>query len=148
MKYLKLFENFSEEKPKSITIELSDNFIEENKLYKFNHQIEMQPGLYYNLGNTKSEIGKPSNFFFATYLPDINEIQYFIFETNTAYQFLKLANEKSISEIQKKRLIDSGRETGLRFIPMSYSKFERGFEVGEVGDRGGYFKITAVEPFK
>jgi hypothetical protein len=76
MKYIKLFENFTDENkyPSSITVKLTDEFIIEKKLYKFNREIEMQPEIQYNLGNTESKVNEDKEVYFAEYRPKIGEI--------------------------------------------------------------------------
>ena len=145
MKYLKLFENFTGQNPEKITVKLTDKFIKEQNLYKFNEVVEMQPEISYNLGNTHATVtGRPSTFIFATYFPDINEIQCFKIETQSSSAFLRFAEEATLNHVQKKRLIDSAKEGDYRYIPDFYSKFEKGFQPGETDDRG-YFEITKVE---
>jgi hypothetical protein len=145
MKYVKTFENFTGQNPEKITVKLTDKFIKEENLYKFNEVVEMQPEISYNLGNTHATAtGRPSTFIFATYFPDINEIQCFKIEAQSSSAFLRFAKEATLNHVQKKRLIDSAKEGDYRYIPDFYSKFEKGFQPGETDDRG-YFEITKVE---
>lgn len=151
MKYIKLFEQiFSEEKPTSITIELTDEFKERTKEYKnsegnrgfniFSSTITLSNnGSRYNMVKVATipyDLKRDIQFdFWASYRPKANEI--YVDQSNASLNDLKRLDS---SELQSTQPILS--EPGI-FSPGYYCKFENGFKVGEVDDRG-YFRIVAV----
>jgi hypothetical protein len=152
MKYIKLFENFSEEgKPKSITIELTDKFKEHmqestettngNKGFATgSSKIELWSNRgQYNLvkiGTIPYDIKRDLQFdFWASYRPDANEI--YVDQSNST------AKELQENFLLKGNSIPSTAGIVSKFTSGYYCKFENGFKVGEV-DHRGYFKIVKI----
>lgn len=152
MKHIKLFEqSFSEEeKPLSITIELTKEFEEHTRESKnsdgnigfttFNSAINLyNNGTRYNMVKVATipwDIRRDLQFdFWASYRPKSNEI--YVDQSNVSLNDLKRLDS---SELQSTQPILS--EPGI-FSPGYYCKFENGFKVGEV-DHRGYFRIVAV----
>lgn len=163
MKYVKTFENFTEEEklenyPKSITIKLTDKFIrrmEDFKIGEVGKTGVAIPGIIKLWNDGKShnmiKIGRlrsdEYNYkdiekdYWISYHPDIKEVK--LDESITTTESRKKYGE--INEITKK-CQDEGSLVydDLRFNNFNYGKFENGFKVGEV-DHVGYFKIIGVE---
>ena len=151
MKYIKLFENFSEEeKPKSITIELTDEFKKKMKESKntdgnegftsYGSKIELyNNGNRYNLvkvGTIPYDVKRDLQFdFWASYRPDANEI--YVDQSSATAKDLE-------NSLLKGNSIPSTAGIVSKLEPGYYCKFENGFNVGEE-DHRGYFKIVAVE---
>ena len=151
MKYIKLFENFSEEeKPLSITIELTDEFKKRMKESKntdgnegftsYGSKIELyNNGTRYNLekvGTIPYDVKRDLQFdFWASYRPKANEI--YVNQSNSTAKDLENSMLKDDS-------IPSTAGIVSKLEPGYYCKFENGFNVGEV-DHRGYFKIVAVK---
>jgi hypothetical protein len=151
MKYIKLFENFSEEeKPKSITIELTDEFKKRMKEQKntdgnegfasHGSKIELyNNGNRYNLekvGTIPYDVKRDLQFdFWASYRPDANEI--YVDQSNST------AKELQENFLLKGNSIPSTAGIVSKFTSGYYCKFENGFKVGEV-DHRGYFKIVKI----
>ena len=151
MKHIKLFENFSEEeKPKSITIELTDKFKEHmqessettngNKGFATGRsKIELWSNRgQYNLvkiGTIPYDIKRDLQFdFWASYRPKADEI--YVNQSNSTAKDLENSMLKDDS-------IPSTAGIVSKLEPGYYCKFENGFKVGEV-DHRGYFKIVKV----
>jgi hypothetical protein len=150
MKYLKLFENFSEEeKPLSITIELTDEFKKRMKESKNTDgdegftsngsKIELyNNGTRYNLekvGTIPYDVKRDLQFdFWASYRPKANEI--YVNQSNSTAKDLENSMLKDDS-------IPSTAGIMSKLEPGYYCKFENGFKVGEV-DHRGYFKIVKI----
>lgn len=151
MKYIKLFENFNEEeKPTSITIELTDEFKERMKEQKnsdgdegfisFDTKKELSNnGNSYNLvkvGTIPYDVKRDLQFdFWASYRPKADEI--YVNQSNSTAKDLENSMLKGDS-------IPSTAGIVSKLEPGYYCKFKNGFKVGEVDDRG-YFKIVAVK---
>ena len=151
MKYIKLFENFSEEeKPLSITIELTDEFKKRMKESKntdgnegfasYGSKIELyNNGNRYNLekvGTIPYDVKRDLQFdFWASYRPDANEI--YVDQSNST------AKELQENFLLKGNSIPSTAGIVSKFTSGYYCKFENGFKVGEV-DHRGYFKIVKI----
>jgi hypothetical protein len=151
MKHIKLFENFSEEeKPTSITIELTDEFKERMKEQKnsdggegfisFGTKKELSNnGNSYNLvkvGTIPYDVKRDLQFdFWASYRPKADEI--YVNQSNSTAKDLENSMLKGDS-------IPSTAGIVSKLEPGYYCKFKNGFKVGEVDDRG-YFKIVAVK---
>ena len=151
MKYIKLFENFSEEeKPKSITIELTDKFKENmqessettngNKGFAtVSSKIELWSNRgQYNLvkiGTIPYDIKRDLQFdFWASYRPKANEI--YVNQSNSTAKDLE-------NSLLKGDSIPSTAGIVSKLTPGYSCKFENGFKVGEV-DHRGFFKIVEV----
>ena len=149
MKYLKLFESFSEEKPKSITIELTDEFkkmTEESKnsegikgFVTYNSKIELwSDGDRYNLvkvGTIPYDVKRDLQFdFWASYRPKANEI--YVDQSSSTSKDLE-------NSLLKGDSIPSTAGIVSKLTPGYYCKFENGFKVGEV-DHRGFFKIVKI----
>ena len=151
MKYIKLFENFSEEeKPKSITIELTDKFKENmqessettngNKGFAtVSSKIELWSyrGQYnlVKIGTIPYDIKRDLQFdFWASYRPKANEI--YVNQSNSTAKDLE-------NSLLKGDSIPSTAGIVSKLTPGYYCKFENGFKVGEV-DHRGFFKIVEV----
>ena len=151
MKHIKLFENFSEEeKPKSITIELTDKFKENmqessettngNKGFAtVSSKIELWSNRgQYNLvkiGTKPYDIKRDLQFdFWASYRPKANEI--YVNQSNSTAKDLE-------NSLLKGDSIPSTAGIVSKLTPGYYCKFENGFKVGEV-DHRGFFKIVEV----
>ena len=151
MKHIKLFENFSEEeKPTSITIELTDEFKERMKEQKNSDGDEgfisigtkkelSNNGNSYNLvkvGTIPYDVKRDLQFdFWASYRPKADEI--YVNQSNSTAKDLENSMLKGDS-------IPSTAGVVSKLEPGYYCKFKNGFKVGEVDDRG-YFKIVAVK---
>jgi hypothetical protein len=151
MKYIKLFENFSEEeKPLSITIELTDEFKKRMKESKntdgdegftsYGSKIELyNNGTRYNLekvGTIPYDVKRDLQFdFWASYRPKADEI--YVNQSNSTAKDLENSMLKDDS-------IPSTAGIVSKLEPGYYCKFENGFKVGEV-DHRGYFKIVEVK---
>ena len=153
MKYLKLFENFSEEeKPLSITIELTDEFKDHmkqssettsgNKGYANGFTLPelWNNGDRYNfvkVGTIPYDVKRDLQFdFWASYRPKANEI--YVNQSNSTSKDLEENSLLNSDSIPSTAGVVSKLEPGY------YCKFENGFKVGEV-DHRGYFKIVAVK---
>jgi hypothetical protein len=151
MKHIKLFENFSEEeKPTSITIELTDKFKERMKEQKNSDGDEgfisigtkkelSNNGNRFNLvkvGTIPYDVKRDLQFdFWASYRPKADEI--YVNQSNSTAKDLENSMLKDDS-------IPSTAGIVSKLEPGYYCKFKNGFKVGEVDDRG-YFKIVAVK---
>jgi len=151
MKHIKLFENFSEEeKPTSITIELTDEFKERMKEQKNSDGDEgfisigtkkelSNNGNSYNLvkvGTIPYDVKRDLQFdFWASYRPKADEI--YVNQSSSTAKDLENSMLKGDS-------IPSTAGIVSKLEPGYYCKFKNGFKVGEVDDRG-YFKIVAVK---
>ena len=153
MKHIKLFESFSEEeKPNSITIELTDKFKE--RMRESSETTNGAKGfatgrskieLYctgqgkHNLvkiGTIPYDIKRDVQFdFWASYRPKADEI--YVNQSNSTAKDLEdsMLNDDSIPSTSR---VASELEPGY------YCKFSNGFKPGEVDDRG-YFKIVAIK---
>jgi hypothetical protein len=152
MKYIKLFENFSEEeKPLSITIELTDEFKKKMKESKntdgnegfasYGSKIELyNNGTRYNLekvGTIPYDVKRDLQFdFWASYRPNANEI--YVDQSNST------AKDLEENYLLKGNSIPSTAGIVSKLTSGYYCKFENGFKVGEV-DHRGYFKIVEVK---
>jgi len=150
MKYLKLFENFSEEeKPLSITIELTKEFEEHTRESKnsegnvgFTSLITpitlSNNGTRYNLVKVATipyDVRRDLQFdFWASYRPEANEI--YVDQSSATAKDL----ENSLLDGNS---IPSTAGVVSKLTPGYYCKFENGFKVGEV-DHRGYFKIVKI----
>ena len=153
MKHIKLFENFAEEeKPKSITIELTDEFKDHmkqssettsgNKGYTNDFTLPelWNNGDRYNfvkVGTIPYDIKRDLQFdFWASYNPKANEI--YVSQSNSTAKDLE---ENSLLNSDS---IPSTAGVVSKLTPGYYCKFNNGFKVGEV-DHRGFFKIVAVK---
>ena len=151
MKHIKLFEqSFSEEeKPLSITIELTKEFEEHTRESKnsdgnIGFTTLLTPitlfnnGTRYNMVKVATipwDIRRDLQFdFWASYRPKANEI--YVNQSSATAKDLKnsLLNDNSIP---------STAGVVSKLTPGYYCKFENGFKVGEV-DHRGFFRIVAV----
>ena len=151
MKHIKLFEqSFSEEeKPLSITIELTKEFEEHTREYKNSEGNQgfttlltpitlFNNGTRYNLVKISTipwDIRRDLQFdFWASYRPKANEI--YVNQSSATAKDLEnsLLNDNSIP---------STAGVVSKLTPGYYCKFENGFKVGEV-DHRGFFRIVAV----
>lgn len=174
MKYLKLFENFSNESehPFSITVvptekfkrKLQDmknsdgepTFLTGNEFrlvrYKQNQfnlvKVATTPiDSSKNDVNGKSVIGKQDDYWLS-YDPKNSEIYVHTSRIfGTSYLLNDFAKKIELLSTDRRYSTEDYRDEGLIWIGGYYCKFEKGFEVGMVSDGEGYFKITAVEPF-
>ena len=152
MKWIKLFENFTEENPSSIEIELTNELISLLKSRGVNVRFDMKLNLKHNsnyYGNYNMiKIGTSGsnydiqNDYWVSYHPDINEIQLkrnITTKEDREYNYNHKHNEIVVGKSEPVgKILSGGFETVL------FEKFENGFKVGEIGDRG-YFKIVGVE---
>jgi len=168
MKYLKLFENFSNESEHlfSITVVPTEKFkrnlqemknsegkptfltgdefrLFRNKQNQFNLvKIATTPfEITKNEFDGKSFLGKQDDHWLS-YDPKNNEIYVHtsrIFGTEFSFN-----DKELISTDRRFSASEDYRKVGLLWTGGFYCKFEKGFEVGMEDDRG-YFKITAVE---
>ena len=152
MKHIKLFENFSEEeKPTSITIELTDEFKERMKEQKNSDGDEgfisigtkkelSNNGNSYNLvkvGTIPYDVKRDLQFdFWASYNPKANEI--YVSQSNSTAKDLE---ENSLLNSDS---IPSTAGVVSKLTPGYYCKFNNGFKVGEV-DHRGFFKIVDIK---
>jgi len=147
---VKLNEN-EEEKPLSITIELTDEFKKRMKEYKntdgnegftsYGSKIELyNNGNRYNLekvGTIPYDVKRDLQFdFWASYRPKANEI--YVNQSNST------AKELEENSLLKGNSIPSTAGIMSKLEPGYYCKFENGFKVGEV-DHRGFFEIVAVK---
>jgi hypothetical protein len=152
MKHIKLFENFAEEeKPLSITIELTDKFKEDmqkssettsgNKGYANDFTLPelWNNGDRYNfvkVGTIPYDIKRDLQFdFWASYRPKANEI--YVSQSNSTAKDLENSMLKDDS-------IPSTAGVVSKLTPGYYCKFNNGFKVGEV-DHRGFFKIVDIK---
>jgi hypothetical protein len=152
MKHIKLFEGFSEEeKPKSITIELTDEFKEmmsrssETTNGKEGFATSITPlelwnnGDRYNLvkvGIIPYDLKRDLQFdFWAAYKPKADEI--LVYQSNSTAKDLQDSMLNNYS-------IPSTSLVAQKLTSDYYCKFENGFKVGEV-DHRGYFRIVSVK---
>jgi hypothetical protein len=130
----KIFEAFEEKAPESITVKLTDEGKKRFGLTTTPGAVKMNPGVYYNFGNTKYDPEKPqeAEILLAIYSPDIKEIR-----TST------IRPSKQFGELTKTQELRPHiiRDLKLQLVPMSNSKFPNGFETGMKDDRG-YFEIV------
>ena len=156
MKYLKLFENFSEKYPKSITVELTDKFVKENKIYKRSGQIKMQPEIYYNFGNTTANAFEDVTIYFGMYKPEIGEVfitEYVIpaRQKGETEWFLYLSKEQALGPNQVKNIESYVNKGELKHIPGTNCIFRKddyyktkGFVEGSE-DHRGYLRIVKID---
>ena len=157
MKYIKLFENFSEEDfPKSITIELTDKFIRRMKEYKSGRDTGFarqgtEIKLYYNngkynmfkIGTVPFDISTDiQHDYWISYHPNHNEV--YVSQSSASLNDVKKI--KDVDQIFSDSLIltEIGEHGQTLFSTGYYSKFNNGFKVGEISDNG-YFKIVDIE---
>ena len=173
MKYLKLFENFSEESehPFSITVVPTEQFkrklqdmknsdgkptfltgnefrLVRNKQNQFNLvKIATTPfEVTKNEFDGKSFLGKQDDHWLS-YDPKNNEI--YVHTSRVFGTEFSFNDDKELNSTDRRYAAsDDYRKMGLVWTGGFYCKFEKGFEVGMVSDGDGYFKITEVEPFK
>ena len=153
MKHIKLFENFAEEeKPKSITIELTDEFKDHmkqssettsgNKGYTNDFTLPelWNNGDRYNfvkVGTIPYDIKRDLQFdFWASYNPKANEI--YVSQSNST------AKDLEENSLLKGDSIPSTAGVVSKLTPGYYCKFNNGFKVGEV-DHRGFFKIVDIK---
>lgn len=151
MKHIKLFEQSftEEEKPLSITIELTEEFVEHMKKSKnsdgnqgfttFNSAINLyNNGSRYNMVKVATipyDIRRDLQFdFWASYRPKANEI--YVDQSSATAKDLQ-------NSLLGGDSIPSTAGVVSKLTPGYYCKFENGFKVGEV-DHRGYFRIVAV----
>ena len=158
MKYIKLFENFSEEDfPKSITIELTDKFIQRMKEYKSGQEegraLQVPDGWSYEIklfnnslsggGYNLVRIGTaPSHDYWICFFPEKNEVGVVQIVKTPEYKDWFSDQERyehNVSLFSKDHIM-----ANLKTDTSYYGKFENGFKVGEV-DHLGYFKIVDIE---
>jgi len=159
MKYIKLFENFSEEVfPKSITIKLTDKFIQRMKEYKsgrdtgFAHtgtiiELYNNNGKYnmVKIGTVPFDISTDiQHDYWISYHPNHNEV--YVSQSSTSLNDRTKLNIQNIDNVfsDSTILTEIGEHGQRLFSTGYYSKFNNGFKVGEVSDNG-YFKIIGVE---
>jgi len=135
--------------PSSITVELTDEFIDSKELYKTNNPITMRPEIYYNLGNTEASAYEDVNVYFAVYRPDIKEIQGICFvipgnQKGEIEWFLYLEKKSQLfpNEIEGiMRFVEKGE---LKLVPDFDTNFrDDGLKVGSM-DHREYFEIVDV----
>ena len=130
------------EAPLTITVEVTAKGRSSMRLYTGPSSIKMTGGNnsdYYYIGNTKAELGKETNIYFATYRDDIKEIQ-------TMYLALIPGNGKFNELVNSKYLNSNEIEnlpSDIRKVPDAYFAFQNGFGVGEE-DHRGYFRILQI----
>lgn len=122
--------------PESITVELTDEGKKRFGLSTTPGAVKMNPGVYYNLGNTKYNPEKPQEFeiLLAIYRKDTKEILVSAIRPSTTSDARELTNTP---ELRPHNIEDYK----LQLVPMSNSKFKNGFETGVKDDRG-YFEIV------
>jgi len=141
--------NENEDKaPLTITVKVTEEGKKKMRLYTDPSQIEMTGGEshYYYIGNTKAELGKETNIYFATYRNDIEEIQMICL-------VLAPGNGK-FNELVKSDYLNSNE---IKNLPSDIKQIEGGdyiFRQGEyakakgvvVGgtDHRGYFEIVSI----
>ena len=152
MKHIKLFEGFyEEEKPRSITIELTDEFKEmmgrssettngRKGFATYITPIELwNNGDIYNLakvGTIPYDLNRDLQFdFWAAYKPKADEI--LVYQSNSTAEDLQDSMLNNYS-------IPSTSPVASELTSDYYCKFENGFKVGEV-DHRGYFRIVSVK---
>ena len=160
MKYIKLFENFSEEDfPKSITIKLTDKFIRRMEEFKIGDvgktgfslpgapsgKIKLwNNGKSYNMIKIGSLRSDEYNFrdiekdYWISYHPDKKEVKFD--ESITTTESRKKYGERSEITMND----DDPMWDNLKLSSFQHGEFENGFKVGEV-DHLGYFKIVDIE---
>ena len=127
----KLNEN-EDEAPLVITVKVTEEGKTKMRLYTGPSSIKMTGGNnsdYYYIGNTKAELGKETNIYFARYRDDIKEILVSYLMPKSSEEFTKLVNSQYISLRDMKGSIPSGNH-----------KFDNGFEKG-MKDHRGEFEI-------
>ena len=159
MKYIKLFENFSEEDfPKSITIELTDKFVRRMKEYKSGQEegraLQVDGGVFYEIklfNNSRLSGGgynlviigtAPSHDYWICYFPEKNEVEVVQIVKTPEYKDWFSDHERvqhNVNLFSKDHIM-----ANLKTDTAYYGKFENGFKVGEV-DHLGYFKIIDIE---
>jgi hypothetical protein len=138
----KLNEN-EDEAPLVITVKVTEEGKTKMRLYTGPSSIKMTGGNnsdYYYIGNTKAELGKETNIYFARYRDDIKEIQtmYLALIPGNS-KFNELVNSEYLNSNQIKNL-----PSDIRKVPDGYFKFENGFEKG-MKDHRGDFEIISVK---
>jgi hypothetical protein len=131
----KLNEN-EDEAPLVITVKVTEEGKTKMRLYTGPSSIKMTGGNnsdYYYIGNTKAELGKETNIYFARYRDDIKEILVSYLMPKSSEEFTKLVNSQYISLRDMKGSIPSGNH-----------KFDNGFEKG-MKDHRGEFEIISVK---
>lgn len=169
MKHIRLFENFESEYPFSITVEPTEKFkrslldiknSDGKPTYLLGNEFRLVRNMQdqYNIvkiATTPFEIakieidGKPflgkQDDYWLSYDPKNSEIYVNtsrIFGTEFSFE----RDRELTSRDRRYAESEDYRRAGLLWIGGYHCKFENGFEVGMLDDRG-YFKITAVEPF-
>lgn len=174
MKYLRLFENFSEESehPFSITVVPTEQFkrklqdmknsdgkptfltgnefrLVRNKQNQFNLvKIATTPfEVTKNEFDGKSFLGKQDDHWLS-YDPKNSEIYVHTSRMfGTSDSLNDFAKDKELLSTDRRYSTEDYKDEGLIWIGGYYCKFDKGFEVG-MKDHRGYFEITKVEPFK
>lgn len=151
MKYIKLFENFTEENPSSIEIELTNELISHLKEWGVDVQFDIRLNLKHNnnyYGNYNMiKIGTSGsnydiqNDYWVSYHPDDNEIQ--LHRNITTKEDREHNDNHKNKEIQVVKSEPIEKILSGRFETVLFEKFKNGFKVGEIGDNG-YFKIIGV----
>ena len=156
MKWIKLFENFTEEDfPKSITIKLTDKFIQRMKEYKSGRDTGFarqgrQIELYYNNGKYNMfKIGTVpfdlstgiQHDYWISYHPDHNEV--YVSQSSASLNDVKKIKDVDVIFSDQPILDEIGEHGQTLFSTGYHSKFDNGFKVGEISDNG-YFKIIGV----
>lgn len=164
MKHVKLFESFLEEKPRSIIIEITEEFKRRMKESKnsegnygfstYNSNIELfNDGNEYNprynmvkVGTIPYDLKRNLQFdFWASYMPNANEI--YVTQSNCSLKDCQVldnsAGEMGVIWNTQPILSYAGENGQTLFSSGYYCKFENGFNVGDV-DHRGYFRIVSV----
>jgi len=165
MKYIKLFENFSEEGfPKSITIELTDKFVRRMKEYKSGplsgralagdaHQLDYPARVLYEIklfnnvatggGYNLVRIGTaPLHDYWICYFPEKNEVG--VVQIVKTPEYNDWFSDKERYDYNPSLFSKDHIMANLKTDTAYYGHFENGFKVGEV-DHLGYFKIVDIE---
>ena len=173
MKYLKLFENFTDKDnkfPFSITVKPTEEFkrsLNEMKnadgkpsfLSLGSSEITLKRNgdrfnlvkvvttpfdLSKNEFNGKSFVGKQDDYWLS-YDPENKEIYVHTSRIfGTSNSLNNFNNDKELSSTDRKFATEDYKDEGLIWIGGYYCKFKKGFEVG-MKDHRGYFEITKVE---
>jgi hypothetical protein len=154
MKHVQLFENFGETPtPSSITIELLPDWLGSLKSQRsgnltghapFGSEFKLHPGRAVKIGSGPYELDTDRRvFYWATYYPEINEIQ-----VNNSFCFgegIQKHQDLDWSFVDAPQMAwEIDNKNRCIFTSGFYSKFENGFSIGEV-DHRGYFRIVNVE---
>jgi len=148
-------------KPRTITIELTEKWVDRLKEMKSEHSHGYTPmrskyklfeGMWVKIGSgpyeyNRNNLSGKQTFFFAEYTPNNDEI--FVHNMNCFGDAINkiheetMANENFFMNVLDRGLYDKdNRQNGCVTGGYSYHKFEDGFEVGMTDKGSHYFKIV------